>query len=167
MEDLIAFIREKADQAEGKEVTAPTKPPERHKNKSTHHRSGKGFSNVTTAPTAAIPTAAPVAVSTSGPVSQPRGAPQAGREAYPPCKYSCPLCPENTTVKFSNLIQLLREKNTFDYTLCAPTASRQVICQQIVGQPTNARPAEEIIILLFMMINQQFLLQHQQPLIQQ
>ena len=94
VEDLIAFIREKADQAEG-EVTAPTKPPERHKNKSTHHRSGKGFSNVTTAPTAAIPTAAPVSVSTSAPVSQRRGAPQAGRTAYPPCKYSCPLCPEN------------------------------------------------------------------------
>ena len=93
VEELITFIREKADQAEGEEVTAPTKP-EKHKKQPTHHRNGKGISNVTTAPTSVVPTVTPASVSTSAPPSQPRGAPQAGKAAYPPCKYSCPLCPE-------------------------------------------------------------------------
>ena len=88
VDELITFIREKADQAEGEAKVVSVKPPvERNKFK----QKNRG-SHAAVAP----PSSAPTAVPKAAPATQPTRAPHQGaRLEYPPCKYSCPLCPDN------------------------------------------------------------------------
>ena len=92
-DDLIAYIRIKADQAEGEEHTAPTKQSaEKSRNKSAHHKQ-RGSNHVASAPPTITP-AAPVAAATvNAPPQQTGGTPQQAKSSYS-CKYPCPLCPE-------------------------------------------------------------------------
>ena len=86
VEDLLVFLREKADQIEGEEATAAPKQAQRKK--PSHHKPGKGIANVSTTPVP-VQVASPVAPTTKTSVQ--RGAAQAGTYT---CKYSCPLCAE-------------------------------------------------------------------------
>ena len=90
-EDVIAFIRERADQAQEVEKTVSTKPSEGRNR--TKPRNRGSHAAVSTSVPAVVTT--PVAVNqTTNQPTQSRGAPAATRTNYPPCKYQCPLCPE-------------------------------------------------------------------------
>ena len=88
VEDVIAFIREKADQAEGEEAT-PTleKYSEKPKHQKPSHQKSRGSHHVGLASPSTTPAVTPAA-------PQPeRSATQTPKTDYPPCRYACPLCP--------------------------------------------------------------------------
>ena len=93
IEDLLLFMKEQADQLD--EEAAPAKPvSERSRNKPAHSKQ-RGSTHVATAPPVSTPAVAPAPAPVSTPPPKARGVPQAVRTTYPPCRYSCPLCPEN------------------------------------------------------------------------
>ena len=89
VEEVIAFIRQQADQAEGEEESAPVKPPaEKGRNKPAYNKH-KGSTHV------AVAAPPPSAPSNRGrQVQQPQPQIQPTRTAFP-CRYACPLCSDN------------------------------------------------------------------------
>ena len=97
VEKVIAFIRQKADQAEGEEIQPSNKSSnEKNRHPKPAHHKNRG-SHVAVAPPQPTQTNSSVAAATT-PASVPqstRGTSPAARIEYPPCRYSCPLCPAN------------------------------------------------------------------------
>ena len=92
-EKVIEFLRLRADRAEGVSITASNKH-QYEKNKQNKHQKKKPQNTSLVAagsPAVAAAAAAPPTVSGVGPAV----VSQIGKKEYPPCKYSCPLCPEN------------------------------------------------------------------------
>ena len=92
VEKIIAFIRQKADQAEGEEIQPISEQQNMPKPASSRNR---GSHAAVTPPTsvAVVSTASPAPPTQS---NQPtRGAPQSPRTDYPPCRYKCPLCTDH------------------------------------------------------------------------
>ena len=97
VEQVIAFIRERADQAEGEEIISSTKSSNeknRHSKPAHHKNRGSHVAVAPPQPTQSTPSVAATTAPASAPQSN-RGASQAARIEYPPCRYSCPLCPAN------------------------------------------------------------------------
>ena len=97
VEKVIAFIRERADQAEREEIISSTKSSNeknRHSKPAHHKNRGSHVAVAPPQPTQSTPAVAATTAPASAPQSN-RGASQAARIEYPPCRYSCPLCPEN------------------------------------------------------------------------
>ena len=97
VEQVLQFIRERADQAEGEEVVSSKPSHERNKNPKSSHHKNKG-SYAAAAPTQPIQSHPVNQVASTTPTSSPqqtRGAQSGFRSEYPPCRYSCPLCPAN------------------------------------------------------------------------
>ena len=98
IEDLLKFLRRKADQAEEEEIPLTRHQSEKPKNK---HQSSKqrGSVHVATPQTASHPppyqAPQPATVQTTPPPQRGRGAQHKQKTAYPPCRYVCPLCTEN------------------------------------------------------------------------
>ena len=92
---VIAFIRERADQAEGEEATISTKHSSENCRPNKPSNRNRGSSTVASASPAV--TSAATSNSNSTSASQPVRvvAPQSVRSEYPPCRYSCPICSEN------------------------------------------------------------------------
>ena len=82
VEDLIAFIRQRAAMPQYEDKITPT-PPEKNNQKSTQ----PNHTHVATAPPATTPSSNPL---TKGKEATPPSA----RSSYP-CRYTCPLCSEN------------------------------------------------------------------------
>ena len=90
---MIEFLRLRADRAEGVSTTASSKH-QYEKNKQNKHQKKKPQNSSLVAavsPAVAAAAAAPPTISSVGPAA----VSQTGKKEYPPCKYSCPLCPEN------------------------------------------------------------------------
>ena len=97
VEQVLQFIRERADQAEGEETVTSKHSNERNRNPKPSHHKNRG-SHATAAPTQPVQSNPMTQVALTTPASSPqpnRGFQQGVRNEYPPCKYSCPLCPTN------------------------------------------------------------------------
>ena len=104
-EKVIEFLRLRADRAEGVGTTSSSKPhSERNKQKKFQKKKNPNHSLVAAAsPAATTPPVTSPTVSSVGPAV----VSQTGKKEYPPCKYSCPLCPENHYVYHCKYIQSL------------------------------------------------------------
>ena len=160
VEEVIAFIKERADQAEGEESTVPVKPSlEKSRNNKPAHHKNRGSSHAASAPPAITPAVVPAAAPAFAP-QQVRGASQAAKTEYLPVGTPVHFAQKiiiRITAIFSRLIHQLKEKNMCKHILCASTALKQGMLQQIVGQPIDVKPAEHNIILFSMKINLVFL----------
>ena len=88
VEDLISFIRRRADQAESEESRNHPKQ-ERIKSKPQHKQRGSSHAASAPQPTPAV-VSAPATTNSTVP-QQAKGTQQPAR-SFPPCKYPCPLC---------------------------------------------------------------------------
>ena len=118
---VIAFIRERADQAEGEESTASTKQPsERNKQNKSNIRTRSHNSLASAAP--AVTSAATSASSSTTP--QPvRSVVQPAKTEYIPPKYSCPICSEHHYAYHCNVFKdyspAQRKEHVSAHSLCS------------------------------------------------
>ena len=145
IEDLLKFLRRKADQAEEEEIPLTRRQSEKPNNK---HQSSKqrGSVHVATPQTASHPppyqAPQPATVQTTPPPQRGRGAQHKQKTAYPPCRYVCPLCTENHYAFSCSIFENYTVAQMLESIAYAPTASRQDTLQQTVGQTTDVRSAE-------------------------
>ena len=122
VEKLLSFVRRKADQAENEGVTPAWSNNEKGKHQKSNNHKGRGSHVAVTTPTQQPsqpqPNPSVAAVTTPAPANQPRAAPGAARTEYPPCKYSCPLCPMNHYAFFCDVFKSYtpRQRNNHAHT---------------------------------------------------
>ena len=121
-EKMIEFLRMRADRAEGVGATGS------HKSMFEKSKSNKSYKKNKGIAAAASPTATPAVVtSPTGPSVASVGAPavvsQTVKREYPPCKYSCPICPENHYVFHCNTFKgysiKQRKEHVVAHSLCS------------------------------------------------
>ena len=108
VEKVIEFLRMRADREEGVSTTGSHKPLFGKPRQPKPQKKNKGMAAAS--PVATIPVGPPtVATPPTGPSIASVGAgssiSQQPKREYPPCKYSCPLCPENHYVFHCNVFK--------------------------------------------------------------
>ena len=123
-EKMIAFIRTRADRAEGISTTASGKlSVEKHKPNKSHKRNkGTNSSLAASASPAVTPAVATTTRSSVASLGPTAVASQPPKREYPPCKYSCPICPGNHYIYhcslFKNYTLKQRQDHVAAYSLC-------------------------------------------------
>ena len=115
-EKVFEFLRIRADRAEGVGTTSSSKP---HSDRNKQKKFQKKKNQHPSLAASASPAVASPAVSSVGPAAV---VPQPAKREYPPCKYSCPLCPENHYVYHCNTFKTYtvqqRKNHVATHSLC-------------------------------------------------
>ena len=113
---VIEFLRMRADRAEGNNSASHKPLFERPKQQFKSQKKSKGIAAAS--PVAAPPVGPPTGAAApagSSLVSTGAGGSQQPRKDYPPCKYSCPLCPDNHYNYHCNLFKAFSVKQKKDH----------------------------------------------------